>query len=88
MKRKDALRLRLYDNTIFDDLIQRFIHKETDRDILRWYFVDGKSIKEISQLLDEKTNLFWSTRHIWDVKEKGGAYLFDLYDKIQRNKTS
>jgi hypothetical protein len=50
--------------------------------------VDGKSINEISRLLDEKTNLFLSTRHIWNVKEKCGAYLFDLYDEFQRNKTS
>lgn len=82
MKRKEALELRLYDNDVFAELVRRFVHRETDREILTLYFVDGKSLKEISEILDQKTDRMWSTRQIWEIKDKYAAYLFDIYDKL------
>jgi hypothetical protein len=82
MKRKEALALRPYDNDLFADLIRRYVHKETDRFILTMYFIDGKSIKEIAEALDKTDARLWSTRQIWEIKNKYGAFLFDLYDKM------
>lgn len=82
MKRSEALALKPYDGDLFEDMIRRYVHLEDDRAILRLYFVHGKSIKEISEYLDEHSTRFWSTRQIWEVKQTYGKFLFDLYDKL------
>ena len=82
MKRKEALSLPEYDNYVFEDLARRYIHKETDQDVVILYFCRGKSIMEIAEELQRKTNRIWSTRQIWTIKNESGAYLFDLYDKL------
>ena len=68
----------VYDNYIFADLIKRYIHRELDREVLLDYYCTGKSIMTIANEHQ------MSTRHIWTIKERGGNFIFDLYDKLQK----
>jgi hypothetical protein len=77
MKRKE---LPEYDNDLFADMIRRYIHRETDRRVLTEYFCNGKSTTTIATELD------FSTRQVWNIKDRNEGYLFRLYDRIYGEK--